>query len=329
MSVLKSIGILGTGSALPEKVLTNHDLEKMVETNDEWIITRTGIRERRICSEGEAASDLGLRAGKNALDMAGLKASDIDLIICATFTGDNLCPSTACNIQHGLDNRFCAAFDINAACSGFIYALNAAKGLILSGIAKKALVIGTEAITKFTDFQDRGTCVLFGDGAGAVVLGEVEEGSGILAGHLGADSTMKDAIIIPGGGSRNPASHQTIDARMHYIKMDGNDVFKFAVRIMSSALEKVCKECNITPDHLDWIFPHQANIRIIEASAKKFNLPMEKIWVNINKFGNTSAATVPIAIDEAVRSGKFKKGQLAGLVAFGGGLTWGASLIKL
>ncbi len=328
MSDLISVGILGTGAAFPEKVLTNHDLEKMVDTSDEWITTRTGVKERRIASDKESASDFGIEASKKALEMAGLTINDIDLIICASFTGDTQCPSTACHIQHGLGSKTCGAVDVNAACTGFIYGLSMARALIQVGTVKKAIVVGTEAITKFTDFQDRGTCVLFGDGAGAMVIGEVEKGKGIISDHLGADSSMKDAIIIPAGGSRKPASHDSVDSRDHYIKMEGNDVFKFAVRILSYALDKALEGAGMKPDQLDWIFPHQANIRIIDAAAKKFNLPKEKVWVNINKYGNTSAATVPTCIDEAIRTGKFTKGQTAGLVAFGGGLTWGASILK-
>lgn len=328
MSDLIPVGILGTGSYVPEKVLTNQDLEKIVETSDEWITTRSGIKERRVVADNQASSDLGIEASKKALEMAGLTIQDIDLIICASFTGDTQCPSTACHIQYGLGHKTCGAFDVNAACTGFIYGLATARGLIQTRTAKKVLVVGTEAITRFTDYKDRTTCVLFGDGAGAVILGEVEKGSGILSDYLGADGTMREAIIIPGGGSRKPASLETVENRDHYIKMDGNDVFKFAVRIMCHAIEKAAEGCGLTPHDLDWVFPHQANIRIIESAAKKINVPLDKIWININKFGNTSAATVPIAIDEAVREGKFKKGQKAGLVAFGGGLTWGASIIK-
>ena len=323
-----SVGILGTGSAVPEKILTNQDFEKIVDTTDEWITTRTGIKERRICSPEQASSDLAIAAGKKAIEMAGITPQDLDLIVCATFTGDTPCPATACHIQYALGNNRCAAFDVNAACSGFIYGCAIAKGLINIGTAKYALVIGVDTLSKYTDYQDRGTCVLFGDAAGAAVIGPVEDNKGFLAEYLGADGSLKDLIIVPAGGSRKPASIETVSNREHYVKMAGNEVFKFAVRIMNHALEKALEKCGLSASDLDWVIPHQANIRILESAARKLNIPIEKMWINIDKYGNSSAGTVPLALDEAIRSGRLKKGHKVALVAFGAGLTWGASIFQ-
>ncbi len=323
-----AIGILGTGSYLPPKVLTNFDLEKMVDTTDEWIRTRTGIRERHIVEEGQACSDLGAEAGRRACEAAGVDPEEIDLIICATFTPDTFCPSTACFIQHKIGTKRAFAYYLSAACSGFSYAMTTARHFLASGLYRRALVIGSEAMSRFINWKDRNTCVLFGDGAGAVVLGEVPEGKGILSEYLGADGEGWDQIIIPGCGSRRPATPDALEQNLQYLEMKGNDVFKFAVRIVGEAVEKALAGTGLTQADIDWLIPHQANIRIIEAAGKRLNLPKERLVVNLDRTGNTSAATIPIALDEVVREGKVKDGDIVALVAFGGGLTWGANILR-
>ncbi len=323
-----AFGILGVGSYVPERVLTNHDLEKMVETNDEWIRTRTGISERRLVAPGQATSQMGAEAARRALENAGLEPGDIDLVITGTFSPDRLMPSAACLIQAQLEIPSGAAFDVNAACSGFVTGLSVAHGLLCNGVAKRALVIGADSTTRFIDFEDRGTCVLFGDGAGAVVLGEVEEGSGILGEFLSANGRMADAITIYGGGSMNPPSHEMVDRREQFMRMSGNDVFKFAVRILSESLTSAAERAGIEVDDLKWVIPHQANIRIIEGAMKRFHIPHDRYIINLDRYGNTSAASVPLAFDEAVRDGRIQRGDLIGLVAFGAGLTWGATIVR-
>ena len=322
------VGILGIGSAWPDKVLTNHDLEKMVETSDEWIRTRSGIAERRVLPEGGATSDLASVACKRAIEHAGLTPADIDLIICATFSPDTLIPSTACHLMEQLDIPDCPAFDVNAACTGWLYGLASAQGMITHGLASRALVVGADAISKFTNWQDRSTCVLFGDGAGAVVLGEVDGDRGIQSAYLGADGRMGKHICIPGGGSRKPPSQEVIDNSEQFIQMDGNEVFKFAVRIMHRALDEAVRRAGIQVTDLDWVIPHQANVRIIDGAVKRLKLPAERFVMNIERFGNTSAASVPLAMDEAVRDGRIQRGDLLGFVAFGGGLTWGSMIVR-
>lgn len=323
-----AIGILGTGSYLPPKVLTNKDLEKMVDTTDEWIRTRTGIVERHIVEEGQACSDLAAEAAKRACEAAGCTPEDIDLIICATFTPDTLCPSTACHIQGKIGNKKAFAFDLSAACSGFVFALSTAWHFLETGKYKRALVIGSEAMSRFIDWEDRNTCVLFADGAGAVVLGPVDEGKGILSEFMQCDGSQTELIIIPGCGSLNPADAAVLEGRQQYLKMLGNDVFKFAVRIVGEAVEKALEPTGLKQEDIDWLIPHQANIRIIEAAGKRLNLPPERLVMNLDRCGNTSAATVPIALDEIVREGKVKDGDILAFVAFGGGLTWGANIIR-
>ncbi|MBN2260968.1 MAG: ketoacyl-ACP synthase III [Clostridiales bacterium] len=325
---LKSVGILGTGSALPEKILTNFDLEKMVETSDEWIVSRTGIKERRIADENTATSDLSYEAALKAMEMAGVTAEELDLIIVATVTPDMAFPATACILQDKLGAKNAAAFDLEAACSGFLYGITTGQQFIATGMYKKVLVIGAETLSKITDWTDRGTCVLFGDGAGAVVLGEVEEGSGILSTDLGAKGEGGKYLTQPAGGSRKPATIETVNNKEHFIQMGGGEVFKFAVRIMGQGAETVIKKAGLELEDVDYLVPHQANIRIIEAAAKRIKLPMEKVKVNLDKYGNMSAASIPIALDEAVSEGKINKGDHIVLVGFGGGLTWGAALIK-
>ena len=320
--------IVSTGSYLPEKVLTNFDLERMVETSDQWITERTGIKERRIANENQAASDLAHEASKIALDRASLKAEDIDLIITATVTGDMPFPSTACILQDKLGAKKAAAFDINAACSGFLYGLYVADSFIRSGMHKKILVVGTEVLSKITDWEDRTTCILFGDGAGAVIVEPTIEDRGILSMSVNSDGSMWDLLHLPAGGSKIPASRESVDNKLHYIKMKGNETFKFAVRTLEDLVVKILEENNLSPSQLSLLIPHQANLRIIQATADRLGLPMDKVLINIDKYGNTSAASIPIALDEAVISGRIKEGDYILLEAFGGGLTWASALLK-
>lgn len=325
---LYSAGIIGTGSYVPDKVITNKDLEKIVDTSDEWIITRTGIRERRIAAENQATSDLGTIAAQRALEDAGITAEEVDLILVATVTPDMTFPSTACLIQNNLKAVKAAAFDIEAACSGFLYALTVANQFIATGFYKNVLVVGAECLSRFTNWKDRNTCVLFGDGAGAVVMSRVEEGYGVLSQYLGADGSGGELLTLKAGGSRMPASLATVEENLHYIHMDGSEVFKFAVRIMVTAAEEAIKLAGMTKEDLDYLVPHQANIRIIDGAAKRLNMSTDKVWVNLDKYGNMSGASIPIALDEAVRSGNIKKGDNICMVGFGGGLTWASCMLK-
>jgi 3-oxoacyl-[acyl-carrier-protein] synthase-3 len=324
---MKRVGIIGVGEYLPEKVLTNADLERMVDTSDEWITTRTGIRERRIAAKNEASSDLAYEAAKKALKSANLAPADVDLIIVATVTPDMCFPSVACLLQNAIAARKAACFDVSAACAGFVYALTAAQQFIAAGMYKNALVVGTEVMSSVTDWKDRNTCVLFGDGAGAVVLGEVPSG-GILASYLGSDGSKADILQVPAGGSRKPASVHTIEARQHYVKMQGNELFKLAVTIMADAAQVALKKAGLECSDIDLVIPHQANIRIIMAMAKKLNLPQEKIFLNIERYGNMSSASTVTALCEAVQAGRIRKGDIVLLDAFGAGLVWGAVVIK-
>ncbi|CEO26973.1 beta-ketoacyl-ACP synthase III [Paraclostridium sordellii] len=320
-------GIVGVGSYIPKNIISNFDLEKIMDTSDEWIKTRTGIRERRIVDENEATSDLATKAALNAIKDANLTPEDIDLIIVATITPDMIFPSTACLVQANIKATKAACFDLEAACSGFIYGITVAKQFIESDTYKHVLVIGAEALSRILDYEDRSTAILFGDGAGAVVMGPVSEG-GVLSTSLGSDGNGKDYLNIPAGGSKTPASEDSIKNRLHFIKMAGNDVFKFAVRIMQDASVECIKSANLEIQDIDYLIPHQANIRIIEASAKRLKLSMDKVYVNLDKYGNMSAASIPVALDEAYREGKIKKGDNIVLVGFGGGLTWGASVVR-
>ena len=320
--------IIATGSYVPERILRNADLEGMVDTSDEWIVERTGIRERRIANEKQAASDLAYEASKAALKSASLKARDMDLIIVASVSGDMPLPATACILQDKLDAKRAAAFDVNAACSGFVYALSVADAFIRSGTYRRVLVVGAEVLSKFTDWEDRTTCVLFGDGAGAVILDATEGDRGILSVKIHSDGSMWDLLHAPGGGSRTPASKETVRKRMHFIKMKGNETFKVAVRTLESLVVETLKENKLKTSDLSLVIPHQANLRIIQATAKRLNLPMEKVVVNLDRFGNTSAASIPIALDETVRAGRVRNGDYILLEAFGGGLTWASALIK-
>ena len=320
------VGIMGTGSYVPERILTNNDLAKIVDTNDEWITTRTGIRERRIASDDEATSDLAFKAAEKAIIDAGIDKNEIELIIVATMTQDHLTPSTAALVQDKLGIT-AAAFDVSAACTGFIYGFTAGYSFIKAGIYKKVLVIGAETMSRVTDWEDRGTCILFGDGAGAVVLGEVETG-GFLASHLAADGSGACELIVPAGGSRKAATAETIENREVYLKMNGREVFKFAVKAFPESVENVLTQQNLTADDIDIFIPHQANVRIIEAIAKRFKQPLDKFFVNLHKYGNTSGASIPIALDEASKEGRFKRGDKIVATGFGGGLTYGSILFE-
>jgi 3-oxoacyl-[acyl-carrier-protein] synthase-3 len=300
----------------------------MVETSDEWITERTGIKERRIAAENQAASDLAYEASKIALARAGINAGSLDLIIVATVSGDMPFPSTACFLQNKLEAVNAAGFDINAACSGFLYSLYIADNFIKSGAHKRILVVGTEVLSRITDWDDRTTCVIFGDGAGAVILEPTDEDRGIRSAHIHSDGKMWELIHIPGGGSRNAVSPDSIEKRLHYIKMKGNETFKVAVRTLEDLAVKTLEGENLDPSRLSLFIPHQANLRIIQATAERLKLPMDKVVVNLDKYGNTSAASIPIALDEAVTSGRIKDGDYILLEAFGGGLTWASALIK-
>jgi len=324
---LKKIGIIGVGEYLPEKILTNAELEKMVDTSDEWITSRTGIKERHQVVEGQAASDLAFKASTQALANAGLKAEELDLIVVATITGDMPFPSVAAILQHKLGVPHAACFDISAACAGFVYALSVANQFLACGTYKKALVVGVEVLSSVTDWQDRGTCVLFGDGSGAAVLSEVKSG-GIISTYLGCDGSKVGILNMPGGGSRNPATHETVDKRLHYIKMQGNELFKIAVNTMTKAAEVVLKQAGMTFADVNLIIPHQANARIIMAVAKKLGIPEEKVYLNIERCGNMSSASTATALCEAVQDGRIKKGDIVLLDAFGAGLVWGACVIQ-
>lgn len=323
------IEIIGTGFYVPEKILTNADLEKMVDTTDEWITTRTGIKERRIAKDTEATSDLAIKSAKEAIKKAKITSKEIDTIIVATVTPDMFFPSTACFVQKGIGAKNASAFDISAACSGFIYGIATARNFINCDAAKTVLVIGAETLSRITDWQDRDTCVLLGDGAGAVILRKTDTSSDILSVYLGADGNSGDLLYIPGGGSRHPATYKMIDDRLQYMKMEGNKLFKIAVRSMAKSAQKAVDLAGITCEDVKLIIPHQANIRIVEGVAKQLKIPMEKVFLNIQKYGNTSAATTPIALAEAISEGRIKKGDIIVLVAFGGGLTWGATAIRL
>ncbi|MCF2601144.1 MAG: ketoacyl-ACP synthase III [Veillonellaceae bacterium] len=325
---LCNAGILGTGFYVPEKIMTNADLEKIVETSDEWIVERTGIKERRIAEDNQPMSDLALRAAKAALADAGVAAEDLDLIIVATLTSDRIIPSTACMIQNLLGAKHAAAFDLSAACSGFAYAASVAAQFIETGAYKKALVIGAETLSKYINWEDRNTCVLFGDGAGAAVLGQVEEGYGILSFDLGSDGSGGDAIQIPSSGSLMPVSKESIDQKLNLIHMNGRDVFKFAVKAMGKTVKNSLAKIDMPQEKIDWLVPHQANIRIIESAAKRLSMPMDKVIVNIHKYGNMSAACIPIALAEAAAAKRFKKGDIIALSGFGAGLTWASCIIR-
>ena len=324
---LRSVGIIGTGKYVPERVLTNADMEKMVDTNDEWIVSRTGIKERRIAAEHEATSDLAFYAAEKALEAAGISAEELDLIVVATVTPDMSFPSTACLVQKRLGATKAAAFDLSAACSGFVYGLANASNFIAMGTYKYALVIGAECLSRITDYTDRNTCILFGDGAGAAVLGPVPEGRGFQSFVLGADGNGGELLKIEAGGSRMPASAETVENKRHYLYMNGREVFKFAVRIMGNAAEEALEKAGKKKEDISLMVPHQANTRIIHAALERLNLSEDKCVINLPYYANTSAASIPLALAEAAEQGRIQEGDTILLVGFGGGLTWGASVI--
>jgi 3-oxoacyl-[acyl-carrier-protein] synthase III len=328
--LMKRIAIVGTGSYVPEKILTNFDIEKFLDTSDEWIFTRTGIKERRIAEKDVAASDLSKIACERAMDMAGIKAGDVDLIIVGTITPDTHCPSAANWLEAKLDCGNAVSFDVTAACSGFIFSLHVADKLIRSGANKTALVVGAEIMSRVVNWKERESCILWGDGAGAAVVTESARGAEILSTHVHTDGKNGDTLLMPGGGSRTtPISHESVDKGLHFLKMiEANKSFKVAVGRFVGACEEAVRANGYTIKDADVIIPHQANFRILQGMAKKLDVPLEKIYLTIQKYGNISSATVPIALDEAVRDGTIHKGSLVVLTAFGGGLTWASSLIK-
>jgi 3-oxoacyl-[acyl-carrier-protein] synthase III len=324
------VAIRGTGSSVPARVLTNADFEKTVQTTDEWIRTRTGMRERRIAGPGDTSATLGLEASRQALAAAGLTPSEIDLIICATITPEMMFPSTACFIQAGLGCRHIGAFDLLAACSGFLYALAVGSQFVQMGTYRNVLIVGSETLSRVTDYTDRGTCILFGDGAGAAVLSPTDDvGRGLKYFRLYADGSKYELINLPGGGSRYPTSPETLAQRMHYMKLNGREVYRFAVTRMQELIQEAMADCRLTVDDVALLIPHQVNQRIIDSAVHHIEFPADKVMVNLERYGNTSAASVPLALDEAVRSGRAKPGDTIILVAFGGGLTWASAVLTL
>jgi len=320
--------IIGTGFYAPDKVLTNDDLATIVDTTDEWIVTRTGMKERHIAAPDQATSDLVIAAARKALKNAHLEAKDLDLIIVATVTPDTAFPSAACLVQAGLEANQVPAFDLAAACTGFIYGMIVAEGLITTGVVKRVLLAGAETLSRITNWEDRATCVLLGDAAGAVILEESPDESGILSSYWAADGTLGPLLIQPAGGSRIPATQESVEKKLHFLQMKGNDVFKHAVRRMSEAAEEALKRAGMTKDDITWFVPHQANLRIIKATGERLGVPEEKVFVNIHKYANVSAATIPISLDELRSEGKLKKGDVILMDAFGGGFTWGALVYR-
>lgn len=327
-----NVRMAGTGCYLPERIMTNAELEKIVDTSEEWIRTRTGIGERRIARPDETTSDMGAEAARRALRAAGVTATEIDLIITATVSPDMLMPNTSCFIQHHIGATGASCFDIEAACAGFLYSLEVARFMLLGGRMRNALVVGAEKLSSFTDWQDRNTCVLFGDGAGAVVLQAEQSQSpsprGILSSVTGADGELAHLLTLPGGGSRFPASQNSLNERLHFLKMTGREVFKHAVRCMSEAAIAALEKSGLGVDDIACIVPHQANLRIIQAIGERLKIPMDRFYLNLERYGNMSAASIPVALDEAVRCGRVKPGDAVLMVAFGGGFTWGATVMR-
>lgn len=321
-------GIIGMGHAYPSGVLTNADLEKIVDTNDEWITTRTGIKQRRKAADDEYTSQFAVAAGRQALERAGIDPNEIDIIVCATTTPDQILPSTGCLIQRELGCLNAAGMDIFAACTGFLYGLTMVESMIRTGQIRYALVIGAEVLTKYVDYTDRSTCVIFGDGAGAAVVGPVPEGKGILATKIRSDGRYEEQLYAPGGGTKMGTTHETIDKRMHFFKMKGNELFKVAVRSMAEISTEMLEKAGYKVEDVDLVVPHQANQRITDAVASRLGVSEEKVYSNIAQHGNTSSASIPIALDECLEAGKIKEGDLVLLTAFGGGVTWGATVIR-
>jgi 3-oxoacyl-[acyl-carrier-protein] synthase III len=328
MSTLSAV-ISGTGMSVPDRVLTNADLEAMVDTSDEWIVSRTGIRERRIAAEGDTLAGYCVVASRHALDAAGIAPSEVDLIVLATVTPDMPLPATACTIQHELGCSSAAAFDLSAGCSGYIYAQSVAKQFIATGRCRHVLVIGAELLSRFLDWQDRSTCVIFADGAGATLLSAGEPPRGVLASAMHTDGGMADYICMPGGGALHPPNRpETLERHLPFIRMRGNETFKMAVRSMDDVCREVLTAAGLTAADVDWLVPHQANQRIISAVGARLGIPEDRCFLNIERYGNTSAASIPIALDEAVRSGRIERDQVVLMVAFGAGLTWAASVVR-
>ena len=321
-------GIIGMGHSYPEGILTNADLEKMVDTNDEWITTRTGIKQRHKAADNEYTSQFGTRAALQALERSGIEATDIDIIICATTSPDQILPSTGALIQAQIGAHNAAGMDVFAACSGFLYGITMVESMIRTGQIRYALVIGAEILTRFTDYTDRGTCIIFGDGAGAAVLGPVPEGKGILATKIRSDGRYEEQLYSPGGGTKLGTTHATIDNGDHFFKMKGNELFKVAVRSMADISAEMIEKAGYTVDDIDLVIPHQANQRITDAVASRLGVPEEKVYSNIAEMGNTSSASIPIAMDECIQSGRIHEGSLVLLTAFGGGVTWGGTVIR-
>ena len=321
--------IVGWGKYLPKNVVTNADLEAKLDTSDEWIVARTGIRERRVVDSDEQTSDMAISAARDALKMASIRPQDLDLIIVATSSPDYLTPPISSQVQHALGAKRVGAFTLVTGCTGFIYGMATAQQFIETGNCNRILVIGAELISRWIDYDDRTTCILFGDGAGAVVVEATEEQSGVLSSVLGSDGSKAELLILPGGGSVHPPSQETLDQNLNYVRMNGREVFKFATRTLGSALREAIRDAGLTSDDIDLFIPHQANLRIIESAARIAGLPMEKVFVNIQKYGNTSAASIPIALCEALESGRARVGDTLAFVAFGAGLTWASAVVKL
>ena len=324
----RSAAIIGTGFYVPERVMTNHDMEKIVDTSDQWIVERTGIKERHIAADDVATSDIAYEAASRALKDAGITADELDLVVVATLTPDHPTPSTASLLQKRLGATHAAAFDLQAACSGFVYAITVAAQFIENGFYKKVLVIGAETLSKYIDWEGRNTCVLFGDGAGAAVFAAAEDGSGILSFDLGSDGRGPELLGIPGGGTRYPADEDTIARKVNRIHMDGKEVFRFAVKALPATLKRSLEKAGVSAEDLNWIVPHQANIRIIEAASKRLAQPLDRFVINIERYGNISAASIPIALAAANAAGKLKKGDLVALAGFGAGLTWASCVMR-
>lgn len=325
---VRSVGIAGLGSYVPERILTNNELEQMIDTSDEWIRSRTGISTRHIVAENQSTSDLACEAAKAALEDAGLTPADIDLFIVATCTPDMLFPATSCILQEKLGIKGKPAFDLEAACSGFIYGMAAGAQFIATGLYENVLVVGAEALSRVVNWQDRNTCILFGDGAGAAVLKPVEKGKGIISFDMGADGVGADLLKVPAGAAAMPASDKTLADGMHYMFMNGNEVFKFAVRVMGETALKSLEKAGLSKDDLAYVVPHQANMRIVDAAMRRLNLPIEKAYINLDKYGNMSSASIPVALDELYRTNKLNNGDMLLLVGFGAGLTWGSLVLR-
>lgn len=325
---MQNAGIAGLGMCVPDRILTNTELAQTIDTNDEWIVSRTGIRERRVADAQTATSDLAVVAAENALADANIRAGDLDLVLCATTSGDYIWPATACVVQQRIGATWAAAFDLGAACSGFCYGLATAAGFIQSGAMRRILVIGADTLTKQLNWQDRGTCILFGDGAGAAVITPCSADEGILASSLGADGSGIESVWIPAGGTRTPDTHEVLEQKLNCISMRGQEVYKFAVRIVPEVVEDALRKVCLHPADIDLLVLHQANIRIVESAAQRLNISMDKVVVNLDRYGNTSAASVPLALAEAQQQGRIKRGDLVVTVGFGAGLTWAANIIR-